>query len=428
MRRRGLLQNSALALAGDLAAKAGAFALMIIAAHGLSTAQFALLASALATATILTAALDLGSQTLLTRDGVGGPEARGALARALVRARSPLVAACLLAAGAIGIASDNMLDAIATVALAVTGAAQLSLTGALRSAQDLRPEAISKLAGGLCTVAAGAVCVVLARNASTILVAVTVASALTLAPMVWAGRRVIRRGPAINGWVALRGALPLGIMALATLAYYRSGTIVLSLVSTPEQTAAFAAASAVGFGLLSVGNAVTTGLLPRLAAASDDGDRAVVTRRALGWMSALCAALGGVVAVLAHPIVTLAFGSRYASAATPLAILALSTILIAAGGVIGTALIAAGRIRPVATQVGASLAVNLAVLALLAPKLGADGAAWATLVCETVGLAMLSRAALVHLPGFAAPRRASSRLVAAPPKAAPTAPAGPGRR
>jgi O-antigen/teichoic acid export membrane protein len=284
----------------------------------------------------------------------------------------------------------------------------------------MRPEAISKLAGGLCTVAAAAICVVLAPRASTILVAVTVASVLTLAPMAKAGRGVISRGPAINGWVALRGALPLGMMALATLAYYRSGTIVLSVASTPHQTAAFAAASTIGFGLLSVGNAVTTGLLPRLAAARDDLERAAVTRRALTWMIALGATLGAAVAVLASPLVTLAFGGRYGSAATPLAILAPATVLIAAGGVLGTALIAAGRLRPVATQVGATLLVNLVVLALLAPELGAVGAACATLACEAVGVAMLLRAALLHLPHFAAQRRRESRLVAPPPTTAPT--------
>ncbi|MEA2199275.1 MAG: hypothetical protein QOJ25_3326 [Solirubrobacteraceae bacterium] len=415
MRRRGLLQNSALALAGDLAAKAGMFALMIVVARGLSTPQFALLASALATATVLTAALDLGSQTLLTRDGVGGPEARGALALALARARVPLVAACFLAAGAIGVASGHLLDAVATVALAVAGAAQLSLMGALRSAQDLRPEALTKLAAGVGVVGAGALCLVIAPGAGPVLVAVTAASVLTLAPMLWAGRRVVRRGPVIGGWAALRGALPLGLMAVATLVYYRSGTVALSLFSTPRQTAAFAAASTIGFGLLSVGNAVTTGLLPRLAAGRDDADRAAVTRRALLWMTVACAALGIGVALLAHPLVTLTFGPRYGAAATPLAILAVSTILIAAGGVLGTALIAAGRIRPVATQVAASLVVNLVVLALLAPRLGADGAAWATLACELVALALLYRAARRHLPGLAASARRRTLVVPARP-------------
>jgi O-antigen/teichoic acid export membrane protein len=419
MRRRGLVQNSALALAGDLASKAGIFALMIVAARGLSTPQFALLASALATATVLTAGLDLGSQTLLTRDGVAGPEARGSIAWALARARIPIVIACFLVAAAIGAAGGRLVDALATVALAVAGAAQLSLTGALRSAQDLRPEALSRLAGGVCTLAAGAVCVALAGDAAAILIAVAVASVLTLAPMIHAARGAIRRGPPVGAWNAIRAALPLGVMAVATLVYYRSGTIALAAVSTSRQTAAFAAASTIGFGLLSLGNAVTTGLLPRLAAA-DEIERAAVTRRALVWTTALAAVLGAGVAGLARPLVTLGFGARYAAAATPLAILALSTILIAAGGVLGTALIAAGRIRPVAIQVGASLLVNLLVLALLAPKLGAEGAALATLACEAVALAILARAAIVHIPGLSGDRSPVATVHA-------TAAAGPSR-
>jgi O-antigen/teichoic acid export membrane protein len=188
-------------------------------------------------------------------------------------------------------------------------------------------------------------------------------------------------------------------MALATLAYYRSGTIVLSIVSGSRETAAFATASTLGWGLLAVGNAVTTGLLPRLAAATDGADRAAVTRRALLWMTAVGAAAGGAVAALARPLLTIAFGARYGDAASPLAILALATILIAPGGVLGTALIAAGRIRPVAIQVAVSLAVNLAVLAWLAPGLGASGAALATLACEAASLFMLVRATRRELPG-----------------------------
>jgi O-antigen/teichoic acid export membrane protein len=196
-------------------------------------------------------------------------------------------------------------------------------------------------------------------------------------------------------------------MALATLAYYRSGTIVLSLLSSSAQTARFAAASTVAWGLLSVGNAVTTGLLPRLAAARDDSDRAAVTRRALIWMSAMALALGGLVALAARPLLTLMFGARYGSGAGVLVLLAGATVLIAPAGVLGTALIAAGRVRPVALQVVVSLLVNLLVLAALVPRLGADGAAVATLICELAGLALLARAAWRSLPGVAARPRHS---------------------
>jgi lipopolysaccharide exporter len=400
MNRRGLAQNSAFALAGDLAAKGGVLAVMMIAGRGLATPEFAVVAAGLAMATLLTAALDLGSQTLLTRDGVAGASARGAMLQALALARAPMLGAVLVVAVAIGVAEGRVVEALATVLIAVAGAAQLSLTGALRSAQDLRPEAVAKLVSGALTLAAAGACVALASGAAAVLIAVAAANVLGLAPMLRAARLVVRRGPPRRPWRTLRAAAPLGAMALATLAYYRSGTIALSLLSTPRQTAAFAAASTLAWGLLSVANAVTTGLLPRLAAAHDVAERVAVTRRALAWLSALGAVLGGLVAILAHPLLVLVFGRRYGGAAGPLALLAAATVLIAPTGVLGTALVAAGRVRPLAVQVAASLAVNLVVLVALVPRLGAWGAATATLVCEAVALALVFRAAMRELPGL----------------------------
>ena len=286
MKTRGVAANSLLALTGDLAAKAGILAVTMIAARGLSTAQFALLAAALATATILTAVLDLGSQTLLTRDGVSGSAERGGLLVSLAIARTPLLVAAVALAAVVGAATGRPAEALATVALAAAGTVQLSLTGALRSAQDLRPEAVAKLAGAVLTLTAAAACVALAPSAATVLVVLAAANLIALAPMLGAARRVIARGPRPAAITLLARAAPLGVMTLATLAYYRSGTIALSLVSGSRQTADFATASTVAWGLLCVGNAVTTGLLPRLAAATDDADRIAVTRRTLAGSAA----------------------------------------------------------------------------------------------------------------------------------------------
>jgi O-antigen/teichoic acid export membrane protein len=403
---RGLAQNSAFALAGDLASKGGVFAVMMVAGRGLSTAEFAVLATALGVATVLTAALDLGSQTLLTRDGVAGPTVRGGLLRALALARMPLLGAAAAAGAVVGAVDGRPLESLATVAIATAGAVQLSLTGVLRSAQDLRPEAAAKLVAGLLSLTAAGVCVALAPHAAAVLLAVAAANLLALAPMVRAARRVMRRGRGPGMWTAVRRAAPLGGMVLATLVYYRSGTIALSVFSTSAQTARFAAASTVAWGLLCVGNAVTTGLLPRLADAGGDAERTALTRRALVWLSALALALGGLTALFARPLLTVAFGARYGAAAGTLTLLAAATVLIAPAGVLGTALVAVGRLRALGVQVGASLVVNVLALAVFAPRFGADGAAAATLACESVGLVLVVRAAARAFPGLAArPRR-----------------------
>lgn len=389
MRTRGVAANSAFALAGDLAGKGGLLAVMMVAARGLPTPEFALFATAAALATVLSAVLDGGSQMLLTRDGVAGAHARARLLTALALARLPLLAACLLVAVAGGFALGRPLEAFGVVALAAAGAAQLTLTGTLRSAQDLRPEAMAKLLSGILQLAGAVICVAAAPSAAALLLLLAGAMMLSNVPLFVAVRRqTSRSGPPASRFATLRRAVPLGVMALATLAYYRSGTIVLSWLSTPAQTARFATASTVAWGMLCVGNAVTTGLLPRLSAAAPE-DRDAILVRSLKWLTGFSTVMALGVVVLARPMLTVIFGARYATAAPTLDILVVATALIAPAGVIGTGLVAQRRLRPVAVQVALSLSINLVVLIALAPVLGAPGAALATLACEGVGLGVL---------------------------------------
>ena len=79
MKVRGLAANSALAFAGDVASKAGALLVILLAARLFSVEEFALVATALA-CEVLVSLLDLGAGTLLTRDGASGASSRGLLA------------------------------------------------------------------------------------------------------------------------------------------------------------------------------------------------------------------------------------------------------------------------------------------------------------------------------------------------------------
>jgi hypothetical protein len=104
MRRRGVAQNSALALAGDVASKAGALVVVLIAARSLAEHEFATVATGLATAALLTSLLDLGAGTLLARDGARDEVSRGSLFRALAEARAPAAIVVLAAGPVVGLA------------------------------------------------------------------------------------------------------------------------------------------------------------------------------------------------------------------------------------------------------------------------------------------------------------------------------------
>ncbi len=421
MRARGIAANSALALAGDLASKAGALLLVFLAARLFPVSEFAVVATALASAGLLTSALDFGAGTLLSRDGAASARARGSLFRALLQARLPLAAALLLGAAVVGAWLGRPVTALAVVALSLSSAVALSVLGLYRSAQDLRPEALQRLGSAVLSVTAVALCGLAAPRADLLLGALASISLLTLLPLVLCAPRLARFDRAVSPSTALRAAAPIGLLALATIAYYRSGTLALAALADARATAAFSVAASLAFGLLVLPNAITTALLPRLAAEGDLNGIVSLARRALAWTLATALPLSAAAALIGPLALPLLLGSEYAGAGLPFALLCVGIPVIAASGLIGTALLALGRLRDLVLQVACSLLVNIAALVVLVPSLGAVGASLATVSCEAAGLLLLLRAARRALPGLITMRPLPLR----PPLEAPEAAARP---
>jgi O-antigen/teichoic acid export membrane protein len=389
VKRRGIAANSVLALAGDAAAKASGIVAVVLAARWLTTGQFALLGAAMATVTILTAALDGGLSTLITRDGAADSSARFGTLRAGLVARLPVLAIALVLAAAFGAVRGLLAPALLVVAAAGVGALTLVVLALFRAAQDLSVEALLKLLSGLLLPALVAAVLVWRPSAAAVLAAFVVAQALAL-PLVFHPARRLRTATARRAVTdTLRATAPFAAMTIATLVYYRAGTLLLAGLRPAADTAAFTIASTVAIGLLALPNAITTGLLPNLSASGSHASRLHTARRALAWTVGLCLALllgTGLAAPYALPLV---FGHRYRGAFAPLVVLLVADLLIAVSGVLGTLLVASKRVRPLVFQVAVSLAVNVAVGVLLIPAFGAMGAAVATLTTEVVAVAIL---------------------------------------
>ena len=259
----------------------------LVAARALSIGEFAAVAAALAVAGIMASILDSGSALLITRDGIASAGVRLSLAIALARARVPL--ACLIVAGSavVGALIGRPLEGVLAAGLALSSACAQTLAGIARAARDTRPEAESKLLGAVLAVVALSVLAV-SPTAAALLAALWGASVIALWPLV---RRAPVGDPAgpLRPARAFRRAVPLGVLALATIVYFRAGTIVLSMVSGPEATATFTVASSAAFGLLMLPNAVAAGLMPRLGALSSPERQVELARRALGWTLGLTA-------------------------------------------------------------------------------------------------------------------------------------------
>jgi O-antigen/teichoic acid export membrane protein len=414
MKKRGVAQNSALVLAAEIASKAGVLVVVLVAARALTETEFALLATGLACAALLSALLDLGAGTLLARDGARVEGARGWLFRALAEARAPAAVALLVAAPLVGLALGAAPTGLAVAVLAVAGAAVLSLLGLYRSAQDIRPEALQRLACAVLSAASVSLCCLLLPRADAVLTALALSTLATLLVMGMHARRAADYSRRISPFTALRRAAPIGLLALATVAYYRSGTLALAALADPHETAVFTVAASVAFGLLMLPNAITTALLPHLSAEAEHDPFIAAARRALAWTVAL-AVVVSIGAAAAGPVaLPLVLGAQYADAAGPFALLCIGIPLIAASGVIGTAFLSIGRIRLLAVQVACTLAINLAALAVLVPGLGAAGASLATVLCELAGLALLVHASRRELPGLIELRRVAVRAGVAP--------------
>jgi len=298
--------------------------------------------------------------------------------------------------------------------LAVASAAVLSLLGLYRSAQDIRPEALQRLACAVLSAASVTLCCLLFPRADAVMAALAFSTLATLLVLGWHARRAADYSRAISPFTALRRAAPIGLLALATVAYYRSGTLALAAIADPHETAVFTVAASVAFGLLMLPNAITTALLPHLSAETERDPFIASARRALAWTVAL-AVVVSIGAAAAGPVaLPLVLGAQYADAAGPFALLCIGIPLIAASGVIGTAVLSIGRIRLLAVQVACTLAINVAALALLVPGLGAAGASLATVLCELAGLALLVHASRRELPGLIELRHVAVRAGVAP--------------
>ena len=399
-RARGIGANSALALAGDGASKLGALFVVIVAARLLSVEEFAVMATALAAAGVVAATLDLGAGTLLARDGARSRTDRGALLEGLLRARAPLAIAVLAGAPVLGIWLGQPLVVVAVACLGVTAALGQTVYGLYRSCQDLRPEALQRLAAGLLSVAVVACIPLVAARADALLLGLAAVAAFTLGPLVRRAPGLVDRSVHISPRTALRLTAPIGVLALATIVYYRSGMLVLAALADANETATFGVAAGIAFGLLALPNAITTALLPKLASEDKAANRVACTRRVLAYTVVVAIVLAAAAAVVVPIGMPLVLGNEYAGAGAPFALLCIGIPLIATSGVIGTALLSIGRLRALGAQVGVSLAINLATLVLLVPPFGAVGAALATVACEAAGLVMLAWFARTALPGL----------------------------
>lgn len=366
----------------------------------LGIVEFGRYTTVLSVATIATGLAEGGVTTLGLREyAVLEGEARRNLMRALLGLRLALSTVAIAAGAAFCAVAGYGESLVLGALLAGTGLALVSvqllasvpLQASLRlgaiTGLDLLRQALSVALVVAVIVAGGGVVPLLAvlavaGVAPLVITAVLVRDSFPLVPSRSTGR-----------WGELLVAtVPFAAVSLIAVVYFRLTIVVLSLVSTGEETGYFATGFRVLEAFIGVPALLVTAVFPILArAARDDMAR---LRYAMERVLQV-AVIGGVwlalgVVLGADFIIQVLTGGDAEPAVPALRVQGLALLPSFVGSACGFALLSLHRQRAVVVSIGVGLVVNLVLTLVLAPAHGALGAAVAITTAEsTIAVMML---------------------------------------
>jgi len=185
----------------------------------------------------------------------------------------------------------------------------------------------------------------------------------------------------------LREGLPLGVLELVVIAYSRGGIFLL------QESAGVAAVGHLYVALrateqvVAVGGALGTSAMPVFARLAHEKQPQAIRRAFLKYSATGLALTIGIAAFMslgAEPILRIV-KPEYLEAAAPLAILSWAAVVMFQNNLSASALYSFGRYRAVASWSSIGLLIYFGAAAFLIPAYGARGAAFSTLLMETIG-------------------------------------------
>jgi O-antigen/teichoic acid export membrane protein len=135
----------------------------------------------------------------------------------------------------------------------------------------------------------------------------------------------------------------------------------------------------VSAALAPVGSAAATLIFPEVARQTDTTLTAL-TERAVRVTALLVAGSALILALIAHPILEIAFGAEFVPAAAALRLLLAATVPLSVARVLAADLKGRGRPGLVSAVMGGAVALTIVFDLLLIPPLGIAGAALASLI------------------------------------------------
>jgi len=186
-------------------------------------------------------------------------------------------------------------------------------------------------------------------------------------------------------------ALPLGFFLVVLNLYSYVDGVMLGVMRGDVETGLYAAAYRTYEGMSYLPSIIASVLTPRLSDLFVT-DRTEHRRVALGGLAGsvgLALLVGAAAYLLATPLLTWLFGAEFAPAASPFRILCLGLPLVFSIWVLHAIIISVNRERLLVKTALVGLAVNVSLNLYVIPRMGADGAALATVVGELVSMTIL---------------------------------------
>jgi O-antigen/teichoic acid export membrane protein len=183
-------------------------------------------------------------------------------------------------------------------------------------------------------------------------------------------------------WIQIiRQSITIGVIGIVNYAYLKADIILLSLMTTVYQVAIYGVAYAVINFFLFIPSAFMTSVLPVVTRGRHDELKTVI-EWAVAYMASLGCLISAGIICLGSPVVHLLAGSKFASAASPLSILAISIVFSALTNVFGYASFARNRHHKLLYISLSSLVLNVLLNLFAIPRWGVNGSASATVISE----------------------------------------------
>jgi O-antigen/teichoic acid export membrane protein len=392
-----IFQNTGWLVGGQAVAKAVGFVYFVYLARRLPLADFGWYTLALAYAAMLFPLIEFGLDRVILRDGARRPEKLEGLVRETVTGR--VILSGLAASFVLILARLLRYPPLAAALLVLTavGFFPRALSSSVEAAFQAREKMwVSAAAAALTSVLSPLIGLALLWSGRGVLGVMGGVVAAQVGRAFF-GLTLARR----EGWLAgfrgihwrrfrplVRQSLPFAVLGVLSLLTFRVDVVILSkLVASPELGLYNAAYKLVEFGVL-LPSMVTVALFPSFSRlVLRDRDRLKMMYFKVTVVLGLLG-VGGALAVtgFSRPLLSILFGPAFLPAASVLVILSWALVLIFLNAPAAPVIQSSAYLEKYLPAAAALLVVNVGLNLWLIPVMGIQGAAWATLGTEAVGL------------------------------------------